>query len=377
MPRHGENIRKRADGRWEGRYRTQDVVTGKMISRSVYAKTYAEVKEKLEIAKQTLPSYDIYVEKEPDAPSTDFQTLITKWLQSVEAGKKYSTFVKYRLISKNYIVPVLDEYGLQTIDLVKFKTVFSRIMEEEQQYMSDSLIKSIFCVVNQIFSYGALHYHTPEIHMTYRKRYVGNKPVEILNHTEQASLFRFLHHDMNHYKLGVVICFSTGLRLGEICALKWSDIDIDEKILRVNRTVQRIAVPGRDTKTSLLEGTPKSIFSLREIPLSDDLINLLFPFYGKGEYVVGVRKPVEPRTYQYHFRKFLKASGIGKKNFHITRHTFATNCINNGTDVKSLSEILGHSDVSITLNKYVHPTLATKRRHMNSLASIYGQFLGR
>ena len=93
--------------------------------------------------------------------------------------------------------------------------------------------------------------------------------------------------------------------------------------------------------------------------------------------MVGVRKPVEPRTYQYHFRKFLKASGIGKKNFHITRHTFATNCINNGTDVKSPSEILGHSDVSITLNKYVHPTLATKRRHMNSLASIYGQFLGR
>ena len=212
--------------------------------------------------------------------------------------------------------------------------------------------------------------------MTYRKRYTGSKPVEILNHTEQATLFRFLHHNMCRYKLGVIICFSTGLRLGEICALKWSDIDIDEKLLRVNRTVQRIAVPGQDTKTSLLEGTPKSIFSQREIPLSDDLIDLLFPFYGKGEYVVGIRKPVEPRNYQYHFRKFLSASGIGKKNFHITRHTFATNCINNGTDVKSLSEILGHSDVSITLNRYVHPTLATKRQHMNSLSSIYGQFLG-
>lgn len=376
MPRHGENIRKRADGRWEGRYRMPDVMTGKMISRSVYAKTYAEVKEKLEIAKQTIPSYDIYAERDPEEPSTDFQTLITKWLQSVEAGKKYSTFVKYRLICKKYIVPILDEYDLQTIDLVKFKAVFSKFMEEEEQYMSDSLIKSIFSVVNQIFSYGALHYHTPEIHMTFRKRFVGNKPVEILNHTEQACLFRFLHHNIDRYKLGIIICFSTGLRLGEICALKWSDIDIDEKILRVNRTVQRIAVPGRDTRTSLMEGTPKSVFSRREIPLSDDLIDLLLSFYGKGEYVVGIKKPVEPRNYQYHFRRFLSASGIGKKNFHITRHTFATNCINNGTDVKSLSEILGHSDVSITLNKYVHPTLSTKRQHMNSLASIYGQFLG-
>lgn len=376
MPRHGENIRKRADGRWEGRYRIPDPMTGKMVSRSVYAKTYAEVKEKLKFAKQTIPNYDTYAESESEELCTDFQMLITKWLQSVEAGKKHSTFVKYHLICKKYVVPILEEYGFQAADFMKFKAVFSRIMEEEQQNMSDSLMKSIFCVVNQIFSYGALHYHTPEIHITYRKRYTGNKPVEILNHAEQACLFRFLHHNMNRYKLGVIICFSTGLRLGEICALKWSDIDINEKILWVNRTVQRISVPGRETKTVLMEGTPKSVFSQREIPLSDDLISLLFPYYGKGEYVVGIGKPVEPRTYQYHFCRFLAASGIVKKNFHITRHTFATNCINNGTDVKSLSEILGHSDVSITLNRYVHPTLATKRQHMNALASVYGQFLG-
>lgn len=87
-------------------------------------------------------------------------------------------------------------------------------------------------------------------------------------------------------------------------------------------------------------------------------------------------RPMEPRTYQNKFQRYLQDAGISRKNFHILRHTFATNCINNGADVKSLSEILGHSDVKITLNRYVHPTIETKRRHMNSLSAIYGQYVG-
>jgi len=125
-----------------------------------------------------------------------------------------------------------------------------------------------------------------------------------------------------------------------------------------------------------LEGEPKSIFSKREIPLADEVVKLLLPYCNGAErYVIHGNKPMEPRTYQNKFQKYLQMAGIERKNFHILRHTFATNCINSGIDIKSLSEILGHSDVKITLNCYVHPTIETKRQYINSLSVIYGQYM--
>jgi len=126
-----------------------------------------------------------------------------------------------------------------------------------------------------------------------------------------------------------------------------------------------------------VEGEPKSVFSKREIPLSEDIVTLLAPYHTNSvRYVVNGDRPMEPRTYQNKFHSYLKMAGVEKRNFHILRHTFATNCINSGTDIKSLSEILGHSDVKITLYRYVHPAFETKRQYMNSLSSIYGQMMG-
>ena len=148
-------------------------------------------------------------------------------------------------------------------------------------------------------------------------------------------------------------------------------------MLSVNATVQRIAIEGGKRKTMLMEGEPKSIFSRREIPLSDELARLLLSYRDRtGKYVINGERPMEPRTYQNRFQKYLQFAGIKKKNFHILRHTFATNCIESGVDIKSLSEILGHSDVKVTLNRYVHPTTEVKRQHMNSLSAIYGQLMG-
>lgn len=172
--------------------------------------------------------------------------------------------------------------------------------------------------------------------------------------------------------LSAIIC--TGCA-GEICALKWSDIDMEQMLLRVNRTVQRIEMKTGRTKTALLETEPKSAFSLREIPIPQNLIDLLAPFKREGtEYVLCAGKPMEPRTYQNHFKAYLREIGGSDYNFHTLRHTFATNCIDSGMDIKSLSEILGHSDVQITLNRYVHPTMDTKRKHMNALSASYSRF---
>lgn len=181
---------------------------------------------------------------------------------------------------------------------------------------------------------------------------------------------------MTTFKKAILICLLTGLRLGELCALKWSDIDLENKVLTVNRTVQRLYTEGYKTTTILSETTPKSEYSRREIPLSDIVLELFLDIRNDKEYVFGGDKPLEPRTLQYQFKKILKAAKLPDKNFHILRHTFSTNCIEGGTDVKSLSEMLGHSDVQITLNRYVHPSMDTKRQYMDDLSKFYGQICG-
>ena len=168
----------------------------------------------------------------------------------------------------------------------------------------------------------------------------------------------------------------TGMRLGELCSLKWADFDFGDRTVTVNRTVQRIMAEGYITKTVLMETAPKSESSKRTIPLTDEMIKLLKMRREDGDYVFGGNKPLEPRTMQYRLKKILKEAGVDDRNFHILRHTFATNCVESGMDVKTLSMILGHFDVKITLNRYVHPTMDSRRKQMDRLLDFYGQIRG-
>ncbi len=371
MARHGENIRRRKDGRWEGRYSVYEPKVEKKITRSVYAGTYEAVKEKLLLARI---SADLRCEEQEADYDMTFHTVAVEWLDMMEKTRKYATYVKYRSIYEKHIREIMKDRTLSKID--------SRILTEhfcahDGKTLSDSLRRSIICVLNQILSYGEQHYRMRPCQISCRKQNCLKKPVKVLNQTEQAKLLKCLYDEMDIYKMGILICISTGLRLGEICSLKWDDVDLRRKVLHVNTTVQRIAVNDGEGRTVLLEGNPKSTFSRREIPLSDDIVKLLTPYYtASSKYVINRNHPMEPRTYQNKFQNYLKMAGVEKKNFHTLRHTFATNCINSGADIKSLSEILGHSDVKITLNRYVHPTLDTKRQHMNTLSTVYGQILG-
>lgn len=371
MARRGENIRRRKDGRWEGRYHTQEPQTGKSVSRSIYGKTYGEVREKLTIAKQ---SVEALAKEKSMGSGMRFSTAAEEWLSIVIMEKKHATYMKYRTVYEKHLQKKIGELPFSELDGERLAWVFQNADGEP---LSASLQKSISCVLNQILSHAAARYEIRSPQYSFPKNKTAAKPIEVLNSSEQARLLRYLYKGMDVYKLGIVVCISTGMRLGEICALKWKDIDLEGKMLHVNTTVQRIAVEGRHGRTTLLEGTPKSIFSKRDIPLSDELTKLLSLYKSDiGEYVLNKTKPMEPRTYQNKFKKYLETARVRQKNFHTLRHTFATNCVSSGVDIKSLSEILGHSDVKITLNRYVHPTLETKRQHMNSLAAIYGQFLG-
>lgn len=427
MARHGENIRKRNDGRWEGRYPVYSEEKGRKIYRSVYGRSYQEVKGKLTVKKRRnetekengagacgqtgkteerggVPGCGFPMEirvgydggpfagEEGETESaTEFQRqllsgeamftdLAGQWLDTVKETRKPSTYVKYRRIFHRYLeIPFQNtEVLLITDQLVRQRIAAS---------LTDSVRKSIYCVLNQILRFASRQYGItlPVLRRPAEKGI--RKPVRPFSRTDQRKLFPVLFCGQDLFKTAVLLCLYTGLRLGEVCALRWEDVDFSGRIITVSRTVQRLYAEGFRTKTVLWESEPKSEHSRREIPISDGVMQLLTGLLaGQGreekhqkdqEYIFGGKKPVEPRTMQNHFKRILKEAGLEERNFHTLRHTFATNCIEGGTDVKSLSELLGHSDVQITLNRYVHPSLDSKRKHLDVLSLFYDQVYDR
>lgn len=379
MARHGENIRKRKDGRWEGRYPVYSEEKGKNLYRSIYGRTYEEVQEKVLKARyrqgtgKQIPLPDPRYQKRPRSfqeqePVLLLSYVAEEWLNEIRNTRKPSTYEKYRIIFEKYLWKMFPDAELSTI-------TDKRIQEQLPDDLTESMGKSIYCVMNQILKYASRQYSIAIPNLKRPPTGIRNKPVGVLARKEQMKLLAALYQEQEPFRTAVSLCLHTGLRLGEVCALKWTDVDFENRLVMVNRTVQRLAVEGQKSRTMLLEVDPKSEYSRREIPLPGSVLELL-QISGNKEYIFGGDKPLDPRTMQYRFKRFLKKAGIPERNFHILRHTFATNCIEGGADVKSLSEILGHSDVKITLNRYVHPSMDTKRRQMEMLSGFYGQIYG-
>jgi integrase len=366
MSKRGENIRKRSDGRWEGRYTILTSSGKKYIS--VYAHTYVEVKDKLEKRKKALSLKQL----QSDTGSIPFSVIAEEWLKSIASEKKLSTYDKYR---RTYNLYIEKTFGSESANHITLEAIDNSIPAN----ISQSLKKTIYCIINQVSLYGYLHYNIPYIRLSSRANTskAVHKPIEVLSLSEQSRLIKVLYQHMDLNRLAVLLCLSTGIRLGELCALRWEDIDMEYGILYINRTVQRLKLHDGTGRTSLVESIPKTAHSRRKIPLSDAMVKLLKLYKNEYIYVLGKNIPTDPRTMQYRFKKYLKEADIEDKNFHILRHTFATNCIENGTDAKCVSELLGHSDVQITLNRYVHPSMNKKRQSINSLFSVLiGNSLG-
>lgn len=363
MPRRGENIRKRADGRWEGRYIESYTNTGKACYRSVYGSTYLETKEKLQNYKN--------LNQQGVCSNADFSTLCNEWLRIKKASIKESTYVKYLNFIDNHYTPFFKGFKVMLLTCESVQEFVS-----SKSNLSAKTVHDMLSVLIQIIKYGQ------------SKRYIGyfnfdglvypkvpSKELPVLTNSEFLKLVGYINSTFEIHKTGILLSLFMGLRIGEICALKWSDINFQNEIIRINKTMQRLKNydPDFTSKTKIVIDVPKSQKSIRDIPIPSFLMNILSEYRAnENTYVLtGTTDFIEPRVYQQMFKKYLKEAGIADINFHALRHTFATRAVEQEFDVKSLSEILGHSSVKFTLERYVHPSDEYKKMNLEKLAVFY------
>lgn len=358
MPRRGENIYKRKDGRWEGRYRIGHDQNGNLRYRSVYGKSYQAVKDRLinlksQIAsKQYRPSGRVTVNE-----------LFTEWFTAIQNRVKASTFANYRLKADKHILPA---FGRTRYENLTPNLLHAFITEKIGSGLSPKYVSDIVIVFKSMAKYiTRIHgFRNPIADVMLPK--TERSEMRLLSDTQQKQLSGYLRQHLDHTSLCVMLSLYTGLRIGEICGLKWLDIDFQKQTLTVSRTVQRIR-SGNATK--LLIDKPKSRSSQRVIPLPAFLMEILDQNQKESEHYVlsGSRNVTEPRTMQNRFHSILKKANLPSINYHSLRHMFATNCIQAGFDVKTLSEILGHAAVETTLSRYVHSSFERKTLCMNML----------
>lgn len=359
MARKGENIYRRKDGRWEGRWIISREY-GKAKYGYVYARTYSEVRSKLSARRQKGKAH---------SRSTGGRTLrcyAEEWLSAVRLKNKESTYIKYRAICEKHILPALGELSPNRITT---QIAGNLLHERLQSGLSPRTVCGIKTILKMLLNFAGKD--DADCDFSALKIRQPHKDMRVLSVEEQRSLCGYLKENMDQCKMGVFLCLFTGMRVGEICALRWSNVSLDNRTIRIEETMQRINT--EKGKTKVITTLPKSSYSCRIIPITDELAALMSKFRALGrEYVLSGSEDVfiEPRTLQYRFKKYLKLAGIKNANFHALRHTFATRCVESGVDVKSLSEILGHSNIGITLSRYVHSSMDFKRENMEKLVKL-------
>lgn len=355
-----ETITKRTDGRYMGRFIIDHETTGRPVYQYVYGKTYEEAEQKLRIAREIESMY-------LSGRCVTINSVYEEWLNAIVNRVKESTYVNYKMKFEKHILPEFGDMLCTEINSAKINEFIKKKMERG---LSSSYVRDLFTVFKALLTYAQEEYSFK----LSLKNVSLPKPEKIKSHKiddeQQRKLVSYVKSHMDLTGLGVLLSLFMGLRIGELCGLKWGDIDIKHKVLRVNRTVQRICKQNGSRRTMLVTSTPKTSTSKRCIAIPDFLIPYLLKFRGNDEnYVLsGGDKVVEPRTMQYRYKKLLEAASVENSNYHRLRHTFATNCVENGFDAKTLSCVLGHSTIALTLDRYVHPNQQYERRMMNSLS---------
>lgn len=294
--------------------------------------------------------------------------VIDLWKANKKMYVKKSSFSAYTLLIENHLLPIFgDKYVIEEAEVQSF--VFQKL----DAGLSQKTVKDILIVLKMVLKFGAknqwLTYTPFDIQFpSDRERYT----IEVLNRSEQKKIMNYVQEHFTFRNLGVYICLSSGMRIGEVCALTWEDIDTDNGIIRVNRTIQRIyVIEDGSRKTELILDAPKTRNSIREIPISRDLLRILKPFkriVNPSFFVLtNDSRPTEPRTYRSYYKNLMRELNMPDLKFHGLRHSFATRCIESKCDYKTVSVLLGHSNISTTLNLYVHPNMEQKKKAIEQM----------
>lgn len=363
MAKRGENIRKRIDGRWEGRYISSYSDTGKAFYHSIYGKSYAEVKEKLK-------QYKTHCDQNISSKIT-IQELFKEWLYMKQDSIKESSYVKYYNFIEKHFIPYFGKSKTMYLTNEHIQNFIS-----EKSYLSEKTVHDMLSVLIQIIKYGQ------------SKRYIGYfdfqaviypkipySELTVLKKSDITRLVNYIQSNFEIHKIGVLLSLFMGIRIGEICALKWYNVNLADENIHIEKTMQRLKIFDTEStaKTKIVIDTPKSQKSIRNIPIPSFLLEVLKKYKSGGEtYVLtGTVNYIEPTIYERIFSTYLEEAGIKNTNFHTLRHTFATRAVEQGFDIKSLSELLGHSSVKFTMERYVHPSDTHKKMNLEKMKIFY------
>ncbi|MGL6199072.1 MAG: tyrosine-type recombinase/integrase [Lachnospiraceae bacterium] len=367
MAKRGENIYLRRDKRWEGRYKKGRKENGKLWYGYVYGKTYKEVKLKLVEfnykymnSEQELISFD----------GTVYNWSIHYLEKTLNSGIKSSTYAIYNTMMEHHILPYFENKKLKSVTKNDVEGFVQSLTEKG---LSGTSVHGVFGLLSRMLKCGVeektlLLNPCDEVVLPKKEP----KKIEVLAVEEQQTLEKAALEDKDG--AAVVTALYTGMRIGEIAALRWDDINFDTGMIHVSQTVQRIADVDGETKTKLVFGSPKSEKSDRLIPMTEKTKSWFQSLQqtAKGEYVIECKDGfAEPRVIRYRYVKIVEAAGLRYVPFHSLRHTFATRCLENGVDPTNLSSILGHTSSKMTLDVYTDSLLEQRIISMGKIDKLF------
>lgn len=366
----GENIFKRKDGRWEARYIKGYELSGKIKYGFCYGKTYKEAKEKVAKFKSAIADGRPI----PQAGSRHrFAFYCDEWLSLRKSSIRESTYIKYDTVLEKHIKPKLGGCFPMGITTGVVDDFTRELLFKEK--LAVKTAHDILVVLHSILKYISSQFPgtAPTVEIKYPREI--RKEMRVLSRDEQERFVKYLLENMDECKFAVLLMLDSGIRIGEMCALKWGNINLKEQTIRITETLQRLhdAEKTGEAHTHIVIGAPKSGTSMRTIPLTERAVRLCqrFAVENDNAYVLtGTEKYMEPRTLQYRIEKYTKECGLEGVHAHTLRHTFATRAVEVGFEIKSLSEVLGHSTTTITLERYVHSSMELKRSNMDKLTAV-------
>ncbi len=362
MNKTGQNIRRRSDGRWEARIPLGKGEDGRYRSKSIYATTYEEVLQKKEAWQrgQAPPA---------GAAAPLFSAVAEQWLQQKRLTVRESTLACYTTLVKTYLEPQMGGTPIAELEGEALAAFFRTIKTQGRRHpLSEKTVADLCVLTRQIFVYAQAQNIIPAV-PDFPVTAVRQRPIRVLSRQEQALLEAAARKEGTPVALGILLSLYGGLRIGEVCALKWNAFDAARGTVSVEHTLSRIRDGDAMPKTKIIIGPPKTASAVRMIPLPDPVFHFFMLHRGEDPsyLLTGRNQYMEPRVCLLQYKRFLRRVGLPDYTYHALRHTFATRCVESGVDVKALSELMGHSDIKITLRRYVHPSLDTKREQLNKL----------